>query len=85
MLQISKAAAIALAFGIATLTPATASASAVKPYTQKVCVVSGNELGSMGKVITKTYKDQEVKFCCKPCIKKFDANPEKFLPKEGKK
>ena len=63
----------------ATSVPTTASAA--KPYTQKTCVVSGNELGSMGKVITKTHEGQEVKFCCKPCIKKFDANPAKYLSK----
>lgn len=57
------------------------TASAAKPYTLKTCVVSGNELGSMGKVVTKTYEGQEVKFCCKPCIKKFDANPAKYLSK----
>jgi hypothetical protein len=63
----------------ATSVPTTASAA--KPYTLKTCVVSGNELGSMGKVITKTHEGQEVKFCCKPCIKKFDANPAKYLSK----
>ncbi|RBP44205.1 YHS domain-containing protein [Roseimicrobium gellanilyticum] len=66
---------------VATSIPATASAADVKPYTLKTCVVSGNELGSMGKVVTKTYEGQEVKFCCKPCIKKFDANPAKYLSK----
>lgn len=63
----------------ATSLPTTASAA--KPYTQQTCIVSGNELGSMGKVITKTHEGQEVKFCCKPCIKKFDANPAKYLSK----
>ena len=47
----------------------------------KTCVVSGNELGSMGKPITKVYDNQEIKFCCKPCIKKFEANPAKYLGK----
>lgn len=59
----------------------TASAADVKPYPLKTCVVSGNELGSMGKVITMTHEGQEVKFCCKPCIKKFNANPAKYLSK----
>jgi hypothetical protein len=43
--------------------------------------VDNNELGSMGKVVTKVYNDQEIKLCCKPCIKKFDANPAKYLSK----
>jgi len=57
------------------------TAAAVKPYTKNVCIVSDNELGSMGRVITKTYGDQQVKFCCKPCIGKFEKSPEKYLKK----
>ncbi|HRH97487.1 MAG TPA: hypothetical protein PLB55_16215 [Prosthecobacter sp.] len=55
--------------------------AAPAPYPLKTCLVSDNELGSMGKVVTKVYQDQEVKLCCKPCIKKFDANPAKYLGK----
>lgn len=54
-------------------------ANSKKPYTKNTCIVSDNELGSMGKVITKVHEGQEVKFCCKPCVKKFDKNPAKFL------
>lgn len=50
-------------------------------YPLKTCLVSDNELGSMGKPITKVYNDQEIKLCCKPCIKKFEANPAKYLGK----
>jgi len=57
------------------------SAADVKPYPLKTCLVSGNELGSMGAPITKVYEGQEIKFCCKPCIKKFEANPAKYLMK----
>ncbi|MES2595381.1 MAG: YHS domain-containing protein [Verrucomicrobiota bacterium] len=57
------------------------SAADVKPYPLQTCVVSGNELGSMGKPIKKVYDGQEIIFCCKPCIKKFEANPAKYLPK----
>jgi hypothetical protein len=35
----------------------------------------------MGKPITKGYNGQEIKLCCKPCIKKFDANSAKYLLK----
>lgn len=59
----------------------TLTAADVKPYPLKNCLVSGNELGSMGKPITKVYDGQEIKFCCKPCIKKFEANQAKFLSK----
>jgi len=50
-------------------------------YSLKTCLVSGNELGSMGKPITKFYEGKEIKLCCKPCIKKFEANPAKYLAK----
>lgn len=52
-----------------------------KSYNRDVCIVSDNKLGSMGRVITKTYGDQEVKFCCKPCVGKFEKNPQKYLSK----
>lgn len=77
---IITAALMALTFiTISSATPA--HAADVKPYPLKTCIVSGNELGSMGKVITKTHGDQEIKFCCKPCIKKFDKEPAKYLSK----
>ena len=53
----------------------------VKSYTRDTCIVSDNKLGSMGSPITKVYGDQEVKFCCKPCIAKFEKNPAKYLAK----
>ena len=64
-----------------TLLALSLQAADVKPYPLKTCVVSGNELGTMGKPITKVYDNQEIKFCCKPCIKKFEANPSKYLGK----
>ena len=56
-------------------------AAGTKSYPLKECLVTGNELGSMGKVITTVHAGQEVKLCCKPCIKKFNANPQKYLSK----
>lgn len=75
-----SAAGLSLGLALAALS-ATTHAAEVKPYPLKTCIVSGNELGSMGKVITKTHGDQEIKFCCKPCIKKFDKEPAKYLSK----
>lgn len=48
-------------------------------YPLNTCIVSDNTLGSMGKVIVKKHEGKEVKFCCKPCVKKFDKDPAKFL------
>ena len=72
----------ALGFTLASCSTAGSSAlSGTKPYQLKTCVVSGNTLGSMGDPVTKIYNGQEMKFCCKPCVKKFDANPVKYLAK----
>ena len=60
---------------------AAVTSSSVKPYTKSVCIVTDNKLGSMGTPVTKVYKGQEVKFCCAPCVKRFDANPDKYLAK----
>lgn len=60
---------------------AATSQAADKPYPLQKCLVSGNALGSMGKTMTKIYNGLEIKFCCKPCVKKFEANKEKFLAK----
>jgi YHS domain-containing protein len=50
-----------------------------KPDLLTTCPVSGEKLGEMGKPFTFTYKNQEVKLCCKGCKKDFDKNPEKYL------
>ena len=55
------------------------SADGVKAYTKDTCIVTGNKLGSMGDPITLVHQGQEVKFCCKPCVAKFKANPDKYL------
>ena len=60
---------------------ACASTSGAKPYPLKYCVVSDNELGSMGDPVTRVYDGQEITFCCKPCIAKFEKNPKKYLDK----
>lgn len=62
--------------------PETAQAAEkAKPYPLKTCLVSGNDLDSMGGPIKKVYDGQEIQFCCKPCIKKFEANQAKYLSK----
>lgn len=74
---------------IAALATCAVSAAEVKPYPSDVCIISDNKLGSMGKPVTIVHNGQEVKFCCKPCVAKFNKNPEKYLkkiaPKEAPK
>ncbi len=52
-----------------------------KPYPLKVCLVTDSDLDSMGDEVTFVYQGQTIKFCCKPCEKKFLKNPEKYLAK----
>ncbi len=52
-----------------------------KPYPLKTCVVSDEKLGEMGDPYTFTYKDREVKLCCKSCLKDFNKNPAKYVKK----
>lgn len=56
-----------------------AGVSGVKPYQSDMCAMTDNKLGSMGPVVTKVYDGKEVKFCCKPCIAKFEKNLERNL------
>jgi YHS domain-containing protein len=57
------------------------STSGTKPYPLKECIVTDNDLESMGGSLSLVYEGQEVKFCCKPCVGKFKQNPTKYLAK----
>lgn len=54
---------------------------AVTPYPLNVCIVTDNDLGSMGDERTFVYEGQEIKICCKPCEKKFLKDPARYLKK----
>lgn len=47
------------------------------------CLVSDEELDS--DKFTADYKGKTYVFCCNGCRKKFNANPEKFVPADAKK
>ena len=51
------------------------------PYPLKTCIVTDNDLGSMGDEQSFIYEGKEIKLCCEPCRKNFDKNPAKFLTK----
>lgn len=58
---------------------------AVKPYKLDTCIVSDEKLDAMGKPVVKVYQGQEIKFCCKKCIPKFEKDQATYLKKlEGK-
>jgi hypothetical protein len=52
-----------------------------KPYPLKTCVVSGEKLGEMGDAYVFVQDGQEVKLCCKGCLKDFKKDPAKYLKK----
>ena len=72
---------IALALLLNTPGFATKPKPKLKEYPLKICLVSDNKLGSMGKPYKFTHKDQRVELCCKPCLKKFTKEPVKYLKK----
>jgi YHS domain-containing protein len=63
----------------------TGKAVTPKAYPLKVCIVSDNDLDSMGEQASFVYQGQTIKVCCKPCIAKFEKNPAKYLKKLGGK
>ncbi|HSY20378.1 MAG TPA: hypothetical protein VK815_18685 [Candidatus Acidoferrales bacterium] len=72
-------AAIAVTAG---LTVRAEDAKTPTPDKLTTCPVSGEKLdGDMGKPMVFTYKDQEVKLCCKSCKKDFDKDPDKYMAK----
>jgi YHS domain-containing protein len=60
-----------------------AAEPAPKPYPAALttCPVSGEKLGEMGKPYVFVYQGQEVKLCCKNCLKDFNKDPAKYLAK----
>ena len=58
-----------------------ASTSSGETYPLEVCVVSGEQLGSMGEPVVYDHEGTTVKFCCKACIKDFKENPAPYLAK----
>ena len=81
VLSILASVASILTVSCATTSSGSGSTAGVKPYTADTCLVTDNELGSMGDPVTMVHEGQEVKFCCKPCVSKFKANPDKYLAK----
>lgn len=73
-----------LILALLTITSACAapgSGAGVIPYTSDICIVTDNKLGSMGDPVVKVYGNQQVKFCCRPCVKEFEEDKERFLAK----
>jgi len=54
-----------------------------KPYPLKTCVVSGEEISDKGgmKPHSFVHEGQEIKLCCKSCLKDFNKDPKKYVKK----
>ena len=53
-----------------------------KAYPLDTCIVSGEKLESGGmKTFTFVHEGQEVKLCCKSCMKDFKKDPAKYMKK----
>jgi len=52
-----------------------------KPYPLATCIVTGEKLGEMGAPFVHIYKDREIKFCCKSCLKNFNKDADRYLKK----
>lgn len=48
-------------------------------YPLTTCIVSGQELGSMGDAIEYDHEGTLVKFCCAGCVDVFKEDPVKYL------
>ncbi|MET0262084.1 MAG: hypothetical protein ABW223_04250 [Rariglobus sp.] len=80
MIRLSLIVLFSLSLGLFTARAAEPTAAA-KPYPLKVCIVTDNDLGSMGEETSLTHEGQVVKFCCAPCERKFLKNPARYLAK----
>jgi hypothetical protein len=57
-------------------------AEKAKPYPLKTCIVSDEKLGGEhGEPYVFTHEGQEIKLCCKPCLKDFKKDTAKYLKK----
>jgi YHS domain-containing protein len=77
--------AIALLVSPSLFADETAKKEEVKPYKPDTCIVSGEKLGEMGKPYVFVHEGQEIKLCCKSCLKKFNKEPARYLKELGEK
>ena len=54
-----------------------------KPYPLKTCIVTDEEINEKGdmKPHVFVHEGQEIKLCCKSCLKDFNKEPAKYLKK----
>ncbi len=62
---------------------ASADDKKAKPYPLKTCIVSGEEINDKGDMKSHVFvhEGQEIKLCCKSCLKDFKKDTAKYLKK----
>jgi len=70
----------ALLAGCASFNSSNPPSASAKPYPRDTCIVSGDKFDH-GKPVVRVVNGQEVKLCCKDCLKDFDKDPVKYLTK----
>lgn len=55
------------------------SRSSPQTSVQRICPVTGEELGSMGRPIPVTVSGRTIQVCCQACVAAVQRNPEKYL------
>ncbi len=74
-----------LTLAIGTVTPVADPIPSAELYPLDVCAVTGKKLGSMGTPINFMHEGRQVRFCCRGCVPKFKATPDKYLAQIDKK
>ena len=81
-IALAMVATLVLAGSLAAETKKEDSKSKAKPYTLKVCLVSDEKFGGdMGDPYVFENEGQEIKLCCKSCLKDFNKDKKKFMKK----
>lgn len=52
-----------------------------KPYPSSTCLISNEALESMGKPVVLAVNGQEIKFCCKNCLKDYEKDKTGYMKK----
>ena len=74
-------AALLVGLAASTLSVRAADKDKPKPYPLDKCVVTDEKLGEHGKPYVFTHEGQEIKLCCKDCLKDFKKEPAKYTKK----
>jgi hypothetical protein len=76
---IAAALPVAFLIGCGSSSPETVAETIPATLPGNVCVVGGEELGSMGEIAEFNYNGNIIKFCCAHCIPDFKRHTEQYV------